>query len=242
MGFEDGVTDDKAPPGFPAKSPPKTALARAPQPVVSAQVEDLKVATYTYGQPNPFLVDAKLRRSVISEIIEKKIEYLTKETTLNIKGTVFFGTTASFSGMLANFIFRNCFKVQHDALKTYTSLATLPFLSTVVAYKLFVTDALNSGNISQENCVLRSSLVGIVCGVLYPSALAFSRNGHLAVKYHTVPLPPKGRVLLHWLLLCQTDIKAMAIPLVFQTVFAIFTGLRHYAIFESTLEKTVHED
>ncbi|KAG8514812.1 Complex I assembly factor, partial [Galemys pyrenaicus] len=203
---------------------------------------DLKLTAYTHGQPNPSLVDAKLRRSVISEIIEKKIEYLTKEKTLNVKGTVFFGTTAGFSGMFANFIFRNCFKVQHDTLKTYTSLTTMPFLSTLVAYKLLVTDALNSGNISQENCVLRSTLVGIVCGVLYPSALAFSKNGHLAVKYHTVPLPPKGRVLLHWLLLCQTEIKAMAIPLVFQTVFAVLTGLSHYAVYESTLEKTVHED
>ncbi|XP_076969535.1 complex I assembly factor TMEM126B, mitochondrial isoform X3 [Tamandua tetradactyla] len=98
------------------------------------------------------------------------------------------------------------------------------------------------GNISQENCVLRSSLVGIVCGVLYPSALAFSKTGHLAVKYHTVPLPPKGRILLHWLLLCQTEMKAMVIPLVFQTIVGILNGLQHYAVFESTLEKTVHQD
>nr|KAF6468255.1 transmembrane protein 126B [Rousettus aegyptiacus] len=144
--------------------------------------------------------------------------------------------------MLANFIFRHCFKVKHDALKTYASLTTLPFLSTVVAYKLLVTDALYSGNISQENCVLRSSLIGIVCGVLYPSGLAFSKNGRLAVKYHTVPLPPKGRVLLYWMTLCQTEIKAMLIPLLFQTVFGILNGLQHYAVFESAREKTVHED
>lgn len=65
--------------------------------------------------------------------------------TLNIYGTVTFGATAGFSGILANFIFRHCFKVKHDALKTYASLTTLPFLSTIVAYKLFVTDALYSG-------------------------------------------------------------------------------------------------
>ncbi|XP_004434117.1 PREDICTED: complex I assembly factor TMEM126B, mitochondrial isoform X1 [Ceratotherium simum simum] len=203
--------------------------------------KDIKMATYTHGQPSPSLGDAKLRRPMVIEIIEKKFEYLRKEKTLNIDGTVFLGTTSGFSGILANVIFRRCFKVKHDALKTYASLTTLPFLSTVVAYKLFVTDALYSGNISEENCVLRSSLIGIVCGVLYPSALAFSKNGRLAVKYHTVPLPPKGRVLLSWLLLCQTEIKAMVIPLLFQTVFGILNGLRHYAIFESTLEKTVHE-
>ncbi|XP_039704132.1 complex I assembly factor TMEM126B, mitochondrial isoform X3 [Pteropus medius] len=200
------------------------------------------MTTYTHGQPSLSLGDAKLRRPMVIEIIEKKIEYLRTEKTLNIYGTVVFGTTASFSGMLANFIFRHCFKVKHDALKTYASLTTLPFLSTVVAYKLLVTDALYSGNINQENCVLRSSLIGIVCGVLYPSGLAFSKNGRLAVKYHTVPLPPKGRVLLYWLMLCQTEIKAMVIPLIFQTVFGVFNGLQHYAVFESTHEKIVHED
>lgn len=65
--------------------------------------------------------------------------------TLNTYGTVFFGTAASFSGLLANLIFRHCFKVKHDALKTYASVTTLPFLSTVVAYKFLVTDALYLG-------------------------------------------------------------------------------------------------
>ncbi|KAF6334492.1 transmembrane protein 126B [Rhinolophus ferrumequinum] len=212
-------------------------------PVGAGEVrKDIKMATYTHGQPSPSVGDAKLRRPMVIEILEKKIEYLRKEKTLNIYGTAVFGTTASLSGVLANFIFRHCFKVKHDALKTYASLTTLPFLSTIVAYKLFVTDALYSGNISKENCVLRSSLIGIVCGVLYPSALAFTKNGRLAVKYHTVPLPPKGRVLHYWLMLCQTEIKAMVIPLVFQTVVGVFNGLQHYAIFESTLEKTVYED
>ncbi|XP_021542167.1 complex I assembly factor TMEM126B, mitochondrial isoform X1 [Neomonachus schauinslandi] len=212
-------------------------------PVRAGEVpKDIRMATYTHGQPSLSLGDAEFRRPMVIEIIEKKFEYLRKEKTLNIYGTVFFGTAASFSGIMANFIFRHCFKVKHDALKTYASLTTLPFLSTVATYKLLVTDALYLGNISQENCVLRSSLIGIVCGVLYPCGLAFSKNGRLAVKYHTVPLPPKGRVLLYWLLLCQTEIKAMMIPLVLQTVFGIFNGLQHYARFGSTLEKTVHED
>ncbi|XP_075402506.1 complex I assembly factor TMEM126B, mitochondrial isoform X2 [Tenrec ecaudatus] len=205
--------------------------------------DDIKLATYTHGQPSS-PEDAKFRRPMVMEIIEKKIEYLRKEKTLNIYGSVFLGTTAGCSGILANFIFRYCFKVQHDALKTYSSLATLPFLSTVVTYKLFVTDALYSGNISQENCVVRSSLVGLLCGVVYPSALAFSKNGRLAVKYHTVPLPPKGRVLLHWFLLYQREVKAMAIPLTLQMLFGIMNGLQHYEAFESirSREETVHED
>ncbi|XP_055272102.1 complex I assembly factor TMEM126B, mitochondrial isoform X1 [Moschus berezovskii] len=212
-------------------------------PAGAAQVpKDIKIPTYTHGQSRSSLGDAKLRKPVVIEIIEKKIECLRKEKTLNIYGTLTFGTTAAFSGMLINFIFRHRFKVTHEVWKTYASLTALPFLSTIVSYKLLVTDALYSGNISQENCVLRSSLTGIACGVLYPTALAFSKNGHLAFKYHTVPLPPKGRVLLYYLLLCHTEIKAMVIPLILQTTFGIFHGLQHYAIFESTLEKTVDED
>lgn len=61
-------------------------------------------------------------------------------------------------------------------------------------------------------------------------------------RYHTVPLPPKGRVLHHWMMLSQTDIKGMLIPLAFQIVFGVFLGIKHYEIFQSTLEKTVHED
>lgn len=61
-------------------------------------------------------------------------------------------------------------------------------------------------------------------------------------RYHTVPLPPKGRVLLHWIQLCQTKMKAMVIPLVFQAVFGTYIGLQHYSIFENTLEKAMDED
>ncbi|XP_037023544.1 complex I assembly factor TMEM126B, mitochondrial isoform X3 [Artibeus jamaicensis] len=200
------------------------------------------MATHTHGQHSLSLGDANLTRSMVIEMIEKKFEYLRKEKALNIYGTMMIGTTASFSGLLANFIFRHCFRVNQDALKTYASLTALPFLSTVVAYKLLVTDALYSGNITQESCALRSTLVSIACGVLYPSALAFSKNGRLAVKYHTVPLPPKGRVLLYWVMLFQTEVKGMLIPLAFQAALGMYNGIQHYAIFESTLEKTVHED
>ncbi|XP_036283236.1 complex I assembly factor TMEM126B, mitochondrial isoform X1 [Pipistrellus kuhlii] len=203
--------------------------------------KDIKMATYTRGQPNPSLGDNKLGSMVI-EIIEKKFEYLRKENTLNIRTALLIGTTTGLSGILANFLFRHCFKVKHDALKTYASLTTLPVLSTLITYKFLVTDPLYSGNISMEECALRSSLVGIVCGVLYPTGLAFSKNGRLAVKYHTVPLPPKGRVLHHWMMLSQTDIKGMLIPLVFQIAFGVFLGIKHYEIFQSTLEKTEHED
>uniref|UniRef100_A0A8C5KFL8 Transmembrane protein 126B n=1 Tax=Jaculus jaculus TaxID=51337 RepID=A0A8C5KFL8_JACJA len=202
----------------------------------------IKTTLFTHGQLIPSLGDAKLRRPMVMEVIEKKFEYLRKEKTLNIHGTLFLGATTSFCGTMANFIFRKGLKVKYDALKTYASLATLPFLSTIVTYKLFVTDALCSGNLSKESCALRSSLVSIICGVLYPSALAFSKNGRLAVKYNTVPLPPRGRVILHWLLLCQTEMKAIGIALIFQTTFGVINGVQHYEIYQGTLKKRVYED
>ncbi|XP_012324958.2 complex I assembly factor TMEM126B, mitochondrial isoform X4 [Aotus nancymaae] len=160
----------------------------------------------------------------------------------NIYHMTLTGTAAGCTGIFTNFTFRRTFKVKHDALKTYASLATVPFLSAVVAHKLLVIDALYSDNISKENCVFRSSLIGIVCGVLQPNSSAFFKNGRLATKYHTIPLPPKGRVLLHWMLLCQTQVKLMAIPLVFHIAFGVVNGLHYYTVFESTLEKTVPEE
>ncbi|XP_023572465.1 complex I assembly factor TMEM126B, mitochondrial [Octodon degus] len=202
--------------------------------------EGMQTAKYTHAQPSPSLGNAKFRTPVVLEILEKHFERLTEDKT--IPGTVLLATSASCSGILANFILRYCFKVKYDALKTYASAVALPFLSTIVANKFFVTDALYSSNISKENCVLRSSLVGLVCGVVYPSGLAFAKNGRLAVKYHTVPLPPKGRVLLHWFLLCQTQIKAMLVPLVFQTQFGLLNGLQQYAVYKKTCENTIPED
>ncbi|XP_021050052.1 complex I assembly factor TMEM126B, mitochondrial [Mus pahari] len=61
-------------------------------------------------------------------------------------------------------------------------------------------------------------------------------------EHQTVPLPPKGRVMLHWLLLCQTGMKAMAIPLVFQILMGVFSGLHHYHVYEKTHARPVTDD
>lgn len=37
------------------------------------------MAAYTHGQPSPSLGDAKVRRPMVIEIIEKKFEYLRQE-------------------------------------------------------------------------------------------------------------------------------------------------------------------
>lgn len=204
--------------------------------------QDINMALYKHGRLIPSLGDAKFRRPMVTEILEKKFEYYKNDKTLNVHGTLLFGVSSSLSGIMANLVFRHSFKVKYEALRTYASLTTLPFLATAVTYKLFVTDALQSGNISQESCILRSSLIGVACGVSYPSALAFYKNGRLAVKYHTVPLPPKGRVMLHWLLLCQTGMKAMAAPLFFQIIFGVFNGLHHYRVCEKAYGRTVPDD
>lgn len=82
----------------------------------------------------------------------------------------------------------------------------------------------------------------MLCDVLYPIALVFSKNGYLAVKHHNVPLPSKGRVLLYWMMLYQKEIKAMLGPVAFQMVFGLYNDIQYYAIFESTFENIVHED
>nr|XP_048291132.1 complex I assembly factor TMEM126B, mitochondrial [Myodes glareolus] len=201
--------------------------------------QDIKMALYTHGRLIPSLGDAKLTRPMIAEVTGKTLGF---NKHPYIFGTLFFGTTSATSGLLANIIFRNSFKVQHEALKTCVSLTTLPFLSTIVTFKLFVTDALQSGSISRENCVWRSVLIGVICGVTYPTVLAFRTNGRLAVKYHTVPLPPKGRVILHWILLCHNRVKLMCVPLVFQTIFGMLHGLFHYALSEKLRAKSVPGD
>ncbi|EHB18499.1 Transmembrane protein 126B [Heterocephalus glaber] len=202
----------------------------------------MKTAIYTNAQSSSSLGDAKFRRPMVIKIIEKKFEDLRKYKTLDLHGIVTLATSSSFSGIVSNFLLRRSLNVKHHALKTYASLIALPFLSTIVTYKFLVIDPLYSGNISKENCVARSSLVTMICGVIYPNGLAFSKNGRLAVKYHTVPLPQKGRVLLHWLLLCHKNIKAMVIPLVFMTPFGLFGGAQHYEMFKKTHEKSAHED
>ncbi|KAF3818311.1 hypothetical protein GH733_012619 [Mirounga leonina] len=72
--------------------------------------------------------------------------------------------------------------------------------------------------------------------------LAFSKNGRLAVKYHTVPLPPKGRVLLYWLLLCQTEIKAMMIPLVLQTPLYVSAKVKIFTNIFNDISECVYGD
>lgn len=95
----------------------------------------------------------------------KKFEYLKKEKTFlymealkqQLLSLEYWET--SFSGIASRLI--------KHALKTYASLTILPYLSTIVSYKLLITDALCLGNSSQENCVPRSSLIGMACRVLY---------------------------------------------------------------------------
>lgn len=131
-------------------------------------------------QPSPPLWDAKRRRPRVIKMTETKPEYLRKDLRYT------WNSVPWNNSWFLWHIGKLNFQVKHGALKTYASLTTLPFLSTIVAYKLLVSAVLYSGNRSKGNCVLRSSLIGIVWGVLYPHGLAFSKNGHLAVRYHTV--------------------------------------------------------
>lgn len=134
----------------------------------------------------------------------------------------------SFSGIASRLI--------KHALKTYASLTILPYLSTIVSYKLLITDALCLGNSSQENCVPRSSLIGMACRVLYLWLFVKMDVWQSSVLFHCHQ--KEGFYFTGCCLVKQKQV----IPLIFQTVFGIFHGFQHYVIFESTFEQTVCED
>uniref|UniRef100_A0A4X2KGC0 Transmembrane protein 126B n=2 Tax=Vombatus ursinus TaxID=29139 RepID=A0A4X2KGC0_VOMUR len=151
------------------------------------------------------------------------------------------GTTSSLCGFLANYLFRNCMKVKQHPFKTFVPLSAIPFLTTAVTYKFLVTDPLSSGDLTADMSILRGACVSVLCGVFHPSALAFLKNGRLAVKYETVPLPPRGRSLLHWTILCQSAAKLMVIPMIVQTVYGGHLAFMQHKICERIFEMLEHD-
>ncbi|XP_038617918.1 transmembrane protein 126A isoform X2 [Tachyglossus aculeatus] len=116
-------------------------------------------------------------------------------------------------------------------------MAILPFLTTTTTYQTFVTDPLNSGDLNCETCTtIRSGLVGMLIGGLYPVVLAFPINGALATIYHTSPLPQRGNILNYWITLSRPIFRKMLFPILLQTAFAFYLGSRQYRIFIKALQ------
>ncbi|XP_068927099.1 complex I assembly factor TMEM126B, mitochondrial [Petaurus breviceps papuanus] len=200
------------------------------------------MATHTYIQAKPSPEEIKLRKLRTAELVEKNVWRLSKkEQIIYTYGPLYTGTTSSFCGFLANFLFRNCMKVKQHPFQTFVPLSAIPFFTTAVTYKFLVTDPLSSGDLTMDMCVFRGAFVSALCGVLHPSALAFFKNGRLAVKYETVPLPPRGRSLYHWTILCQSAAKLMVIPMIMQTVFGGHLAFLQYKIYNRIFELLEHD-
>ncbi|XP_074160726.1 complex I assembly factor TMEM126B, mitochondrial isoform X2 [Sminthopsis crassicaudata] len=195
------------------------------------------MANHMYIQSNTSPEEIKLRRSRTADIVEKNLWRLTRtEQHTYAYGSLYLGTTSALCGLFANHLFRHCMKVKQHPFKTFVPLSAIPFLTTVVTYKFLVTDPISSGDLTVDMSILRGAFVSALCGIFHPSAMAFLKNGRLAVKFETVPLPPRGRHLYHWTLLCQSAAKLMVIPMILQIVFGAHLASLQHRICDRVLE------
>ncbi|XP_043848684.1 complex I assembly factor TMEM126B, mitochondrial isoform X2 [Dromiciops gliroides] len=200
------------------------------------------MATHMYIQSQPSSEEIKLRKSRTAELVEKNLWLLTrKEQVIYTYGSLYLGTTSSLCGLFANYLFRHCMKVKQHPFKTFVPLSAIPFLTTAVTFKFLVTDPLNSGDLTMDMCILRGAFVSALFGVFHPSSMAFFKNGRLAVKYETVPLPPRGRALYHWTVLCHSAAKLMAIPMIMQIMFGGQLAFLQYKIRDRIFELLEHD-
>ncbi|XP_072466776.1 complex I assembly factor TMEM126B, mitochondrial [Notamacropus eugenii] len=200
------------------------------------------MATHAYIQSDPSPEEIKPRRLRTADLVEKNLWRLSKKEQITYTyGPLYIGTTSSFCGFLANYLFRNCMKVKQHPFQTFVSLSAIPFFTTAVTYKFLVTDPLSSGELTMDMCILRGAFVSTLCGVFHPSALAFFKNGRLAVKYETVPLPPRGRSLYHWTVLCQSAAKLMVVPMILQIMYGGQLAFLQYKIRDRVFELLEHD-
>ncbi|XP_028904150.1 transmembrane protein 126A [Ornithorhynchus anatinus] len=184
------------------------------------------------------LDDLRGRRLRSLEVIARKIELLPElERNLLTYGSGYVGVNAGLCGLTANTFFRRILNVTQARLSASLPMAVLPFLTTTVTYQTFVTDPLNLGLLNCETCTtIRSGLVGLLVGGLYPVALALPINGALAAIYHTSPLPQRGNILNYWITLSKPVFRKMLFPVLLQTAFAFYLGSRQYGIFIKALQ------
>ncbi|XP_020849434.1 uncharacterized protein LOC110213419 [Phascolarctos cinereus] len=204
--------------------------------------EGYRMATHTYVQSDPSPEEIKLGRLRTSDLVKKNLWRLSKTEQITYTyGPLFLATNSSLSGFLANYFFRRYMKVKQHPFKTFVPLSAIPFLTTEVTYKFLVTDPLSSGDLTADMSILRGACVSVLCGIFHPSALAFLKNGRLAVKYETVPLPPRGRSLHHWTTFCQPAARLMIIPMIIQIVSGGYLASMQHEICERIFEMLEHD-
>ncbi|XP_038617890.1 complex I assembly factor TMEM126B, mitochondrial-like [Tachyglossus aculeatus] len=195
------------------------------------------MTTHVHAPSGSSVEEAEFRRLRILDTVGRNLDRLnSKDRRLYAYGPLYLGTTGAICGILGNYLLRQNLKVTQHPVKTYVPLAVIPFLSTAVVYKLLVVDPLKAGDLSPEQCVLRGGFFGLTLGAGYPTALAFLKNGRLAVKYETVPLPPKGKAILYWATLCHPACKLMSLSMIVQVFFGSLLGYKYHEMFQNLLE------
>ncbi|XP_072466775.1 transmembrane protein 126A isoform X2 [Notamacropus eugenii] len=152
-------------------------------------------------------------------------------------GSAYVGLNAAFCGLIANSFFRRILNVTQAPIASALPMAVLPFLSTYVTYNTAVSLPLSSGDLSCEACtVIRSGMVGLIIGGLYPVVLAIPINGALAARYNSAPLPQRGNIWTYWIRVSRPVFRKMVFPIMLQTMFAAYLGSKQYEVLIKAFE------
>ncbi|XP_036617943.1 transmembrane protein 126A-like isoform X1 [Trichosurus vulpecula] len=178
------------------------------------------------------------RRLTINEIIPRRVEQLPElQRNLLMTGSAYVGLNAAFCGLIANSFFRRILNVTHARIISALPMAVLPFLSTYVTYRSFVSLPLSSGDLRCEACtVISGGMVDLLIGGLYPVVLAMTINGALAARYNSAPLPQRGNIWTYWITVSQLILRKMVFPIMLQTVFAAYLGSKQYEVLIKAFE------
>ncbi|ELW68948.1 transmembrane protein 126A [Tupaia chinensis] len=182
--------------------------------------------------------DETIKENLIFNIISRKINQLPEaERNLLEHGSTYVGLNAAFCGLISNSLFRRVLNVTKAPIAAGLPMAVIPFFTAHVAYKSFVNFPLNTGDLNCETCtIIRSGLVGLVFGGLYPVFLALPVNGGLAERYESALLPQKGNIITYWIRISKPIFRKMLFPILLQTAFASYLGSRQYKLLIKALQ------
>ncbi|OBS73248.1 hypothetical protein A6R68_12175, partial [Neotoma lepida] len=117
------------------------------------------------------------------------------------------------------------FNIQYEALRTYASLTSLPFLTTIITSKIVITDALQPGFISKE------TRFGFLQIWTFGSQVSYCFTGTKRKSYYTLMVIP----MANW------DESNGSSSTVSNSIWNI-SYLYHYALYEKNTCKSVPED
>ncbi|XP_008053913.1 transmembrane protein 126A [Carlito syrichta] len=182
--------------------------------------------------------DTNEKNLTIFDIITRKINQLPEaDRNLLEHGSTCVGLNAALCGLVANSLFRRTLNVTQARIAAGLPMAVIPFLTSNVAYKSFVSFPLSTGDLNCETCTItRGGLVGLVFGGLYPVFLAIPVNGGLAARYESTLLPEKGNILNYWIRISVPVFRKMLFPVLLQTAFAAYLGSRQYKLLIKALQ------